>query len=157
MYTVFFRVRRDDLGGVNLFPFDTQQFVGGDAEDFRQLRQRADVRAGLVVFPFAHGLGGDAHPLRKGVLGQSQTLAGGDDPLSQCFFHILLITFSLNEVHGRAFALPEGYPSLQLPISCHNWGEKAIKCSLIWAEILLNRWLKRTQPSVVDGCACKSG
>lgn len=51
MYTVFFRVRRDDLGGGNLFLFDTQQFVGGDAEDFRQLRQRADVRAGLARFP----------------------------------------------------------------------------------------------------------
>ena len=51
MYTVFLRVRRDDLGGVNLFPFDTQQLVGGDAEDFRQLRQRADVRAGLVGLP----------------------------------------------------------------------------------------------------------
>ena len=105
MYVVFFPVRRDDLGRMNLFPFDTQQFVGGDAEDFRQLRQCADVRAGLVIFPFAHGLRGDAHQLRKGVLSQSQTLAVEDDPLSQCFFHILLISFSLNEVHGRAFCL----------------------------------------------------
>ena len=48
---------------------------------------------------------GDAHQLRKGVLSQSQTLAVEDDPLSQCFFHILLISFSLNEVHGRAFCL----------------------------------------------------
>ena len=38
-------------------------------------------------------------------LSRSQTLAVEDDPLSQCFFHILLISFSLNEVHGRAFCL----------------------------------------------------
>lgn len=48
MYVVFFPVRGDDLGGVNLFPFDPQQLVGGDAENLRQLRQCADVRAGLV-------------------------------------------------------------------------------------------------------------
>lgn len=51
MYAVFFHVRRDDLGGVNLFPFDPQQLVSGDAEDLRQLRQCADVRAGLVRLP----------------------------------------------------------------------------------------------------------
>lgn len=51
MYVVFFPVRRDDLGGVNLFPFDPQQLVSGDAENLRQLRQCADVRAGLVRFP----------------------------------------------------------------------------------------------------------
>lgn len=105
MYIVFFPVRRDDLGRMNLFPFDPQQLVSGDAEDLRQLRQCADVRAGLVILLFAHGLRDDAHQLRKGVLSQSQTLAVEDDPLSQCFFHILLISFSLNEVHGRAFCL----------------------------------------------------
>lgn len=51
MYAVFFPVRRDDLGRMNLFPFDPQQLVSGDAEDLRQLRQCADVRAGLARLP----------------------------------------------------------------------------------------------------------
>ena len=57
---------------------------------------------------------------------------------------------------GR-FALPEGYQSLQLPISCHNRDEKAIKCSLIWEEFFPNRRLKWTQPLVVGGFACNNG
>ena len=51
MYAVFLPVRGDDLGRMNLFPFDPQQLVGGDAENLRQLRQCADVRAGLARFP----------------------------------------------------------------------------------------------------------
>jgi S-ribosylhomocysteine lyase len=57
---------------------------------------------------------------------------------------------------GR-FALPEGYQSLQLPISCHNRDEKAIKCSLIWEEFFPNQRLKWTQPLVAGGFACNNG
>ena len=41
-----------------------------------------DVRAGLVVFPFAHRLGGDTHFLCQLILGQPKPLPVSDDPFA---------------------------------------------------------------------------
>ena len=57
---------------------------------------------------------------------------------------------------GR-FALPEGYQSLQLPISCHNRDEKSYKMFVNMGRIFPNRRLKWTQPLVAGGFACNNG
>ncbi len=105
MYVVFFPVRRDDLGRGEPLPFDPSS---SSVEMPKISASFGSAPMSGQDWSFSHLLtacAGDAHQLRKGVLSQSQTLAVEDDPLSQCFFHILLISFSLNEVHGRAFCL----------------------------------------------------
>ena len=65
-----------------LFLFDPQKLVSGDAEDGCQPGQHRDVRAGLVIFPFADGLSGDAQLFRQAVLSQLHFLAVFRDPFA---------------------------------------------------------------------------
>lgn len=52
---------RAPLGGAFL-PTVTEQVVYGNAEIIRQFRKVLDVRAAFPLFPFGHGLIGDAQP-----------------------------------------------------------------------------------------------
>lgn len=73
---------------VNHFLFgSSQQGVHADAEDFSQPGQGSDIGAGLVVFPLADCLSGDAQLFRKLILGQTQGFAPGADPFAECLIH----------------------------------------------------------------------
>ena len=59
-----------------------QQLVHGDAEDLGQLGQRGNIGAGLVIFPFADGLGGHTQFFCQLILGHMHSFAVQYDPLA---------------------------------------------------------------------------
>ena len=68
-----------------LLAAQVEQIVNADAEDFRQQRQRGDVRHRRRVFPFGHRLRADAQLFRQLLLGQPCFEAKLPDFLSE--FH----------------------------------------------------------------------
>ena len=83
MQTLFFVgiIVGDDFTIVNdAGIFDTQKLVCRAVKNLSQPGQCGDVRAGLVVFPFAHRLGCDTQLIRQLILCQLHLFTQGDDP-----------------------------------------------------------------------------